>query len=200
MKTTLSRATAGLAVLVLSTPAFCEMRTYTIEGFLGKTDQNNAVRGFDAIGGYGDAKGIRGLVALGSAVDLELGYTDFGKAADNGIDQFGDLITDYLETRASQVGIRGTIPLGGKLALTGRVGVALWELDYRQTDSAFPGEVYRDGDEGADPYFGAGLQVQLEENIHLGVEYNALDFTAALGDASTEHEISSFVVSAGFSF
>jgi hypothetical protein len=201
MKANRGRNTAAVIVaLALSAPAFGDQRNYAIEGFIGKTDQTNAVQGFDAIGGYGDSRGIRGLFAINGAVDLELGYTDFGTAEDSGIDEFGDLVTDYLESTATQVGIRGTIPLGRKLALTGRAGVALWELDYRQTDSAFPGEVYRDGDEGADPYFGVGLKLQLEENIHLGVEYNALSFTAALGEASTEHDISSFVVSAGFSF
>lgn len=200
MKKVLLATTSALAALALSTPALCDMRNYAIEGFIGKTDQTNSVQGLDAIGGYGDAKGIRGLVAISSAVDLEIGYTDFGSAEESGIDQFGSLITDYLDTSASQVGIRGTIPLGGRVALTGRAGVALWELDYRQTISAFPGEAYRDGDKGADPYFGAGLQLQLEEKIHLGVEYNALDFTAALGDASTKHDISSLVVSAGFAF
>jgi OOP family OmpA-OmpF porin len=190
----------ALSALALSTPALCETYGYTIEGVLGKSDQTNAIDGFDAIGGYGSSKAIRGLFAINSALDLEVGYSDYGTAEDSGIDSFGDLITDTLVTTAAQVGIRGSIPLGNKLALTGRAGVALWELDYQQTDSAFPGEIYRDSDEGADPYFGAGLQLRLEDNLRLGVEYSLLSFSATLGDASTDHDISSFAVSLGFSF
>lgn len=200
MKKTLLTTTIALSALALNSPAVAEIYDFTIEGALGKSDQTNAIDGFDAIGGYGDSKSIRGLFAINSAVDLELGYTDFGTVEDSGRDEFGDLITDYLDSDAVQVGIRGTIPLGRKLALTGRAGIALWELDYQQTDSAFPGEVYKDADEGADPYFGAGLLLRLQENLRLGLEYNVLDFTAKLGDASTDQEISSFAVSLGLSF
>ncbi|MCW8193463.1 outer membrane beta-barrel protein [Proteobacteria bacterium 005FR1] len=200
MRKLLTTSVALSTLLVLTGPAFAEIYDFAIEGSLGKSDQTNSIDGFDAIGGYGDSKAFRGLFAINSAMHLELGYTDFGTAEDSSVDAFGDLLNDYLDTTAAQVGIRGTIPLGKKLALMGRAGVALWELDYRQTDSAFPGEVYRDADEGSDPYFGAGLQLRLQDNLRLGVEYNVLDFTAKLGDASTDQEISSFAVSLGYAF
>lgn len=188
------------AACVLSAATVAESRGYAIEGFLGKSDQTNSVGGFQTLSGYGTSKGLRGVFAINGAIDLELAYTDFGEAEDSGIDEFGDLITDTLDSSAAQVGIKGSIPLGRKVSLIGRAGVALWQLDYQQTDSAFPGDAYTDSDEGADAYFGVGMQVKLEENIYLGLDYNSLDFSPALGDASTNHEISNFGVSLGFSF
>lgn len=173
---------------------------YSIEGFLGKADQDNAVAGFQTLSGNDSSKGLRGAFAINRVLDLELAYTDFGEAEDSGLDDFGDLITDTLDSSAAQVGIKARLPLGRKVSLIGRAGVALWELDYRQTDSAFPGEAYTDSDEGTDAYFGVGMQVQLEQNLYLGLDYSSLDFTAALGDASTDHEISNFTVSLGYAF
>lgn len=189
-----------VAACAFSMSAMADRSDYAIEGFLGKSDQSNSVEGFQTLSGSDSSKGLRGVFAINQVIDLEIGYTDFGKAEDSGLDEFGDLITDTLDTTAVQVGIKGSIPLGRKVYLTGRAGVALWELDYRQTDSAFPGDAYTDSDEGTDPYFGVGLKVNLEDNIYLGVDYSSLDFTAALGDASTDHQISTFAVSLGISF
>lgn len=184
----------------MSAASAAEPNDYAIEGYLGKADQDNTVAGFQPLSGHDTSKGLRGVIGINRAVALELAYTDFGEAEDSGTDEFGDLITDTLDSSAAQVGIRGRLPLGRKVSLIGRAGVAMWELDYRQTDSAFPGEAFTDSDEGTDAYFGVGMQVQLEQNLYLGLDYSSLDFTANLGDASTDHEISNFSVSLGFSF
>jgi hypothetical protein len=98
------------------------------------------------------------------------------------------------------VGLKGSITLNRMVSLIGRIGIAMWELDFTETDSAFPGDIFRDKDEGTDTYFGVGLQMNLDNNFILSIEYTELDFSPALGAVNTGHNIENVSLSAGFRF
>lgn len=199
-RTQVKAALCTLALSGTSYSAVADRHSVAVEGFAGGAMQRNSVSGFDSLSGSDTSLGLRAAFAINPAVELELAYADFGTAEDSGIDEFGDLITDTLESSAKLAGIKGSFPLGPNVSLLGRAGMALWDVDYRQTDSAFPGEAYTDHDKGVDLYFGAGVQFNLAKNMYLSVDYTSLNVRASLGDASTRHDISNFGVALGVAF
>lgn len=173
---------------------------YALTFLYGEADQVNRARDADTLSATEVSKGIRLSGEINRALSLELGYSDFGAAATSYIDGFGDTITDTLDTSAAQLGIAARIPFGRVVSLTGRFGIASWQLDYSNTDSAFPGDVYRDSDEGVDPYVGVGLAFEFEDSLTIGVEYTGLEFDAALGAVKTRHTVDNVSLSLGLRF
>jgi len=193
----------SMMVLGLSAQSFADRRTdsdYAFDVLIGNADQNNDTRGANSITGNDTSMGIRFTASLNPVLGFELGYMGYGTAEESYIDNFGDTITDTIDSSAVQVGLSARLPLGRVASLVGRIGAASWELDYQNTDSFFPGDVYKDSDSGVDVYFGVGMEFQFEKNFRLGVEYNNLDYTAKIGAANTEHSIDNLAVTVGWTF
>lgn len=188
-----------LALVFVSSQVMAE-KQYAIEGFVGKADQENSISGGQTISGFESSQGIRFVVPLGRVTSLELGYTDFGEVNDSYVDGFGDTITNTLETESYNIGVRGQIPIGRILSLTGRVGLSFWNFDFTEKDSSFPGDVFPADDEGVDTYVGFGLQFDIEDNFRVAVEYTYLDFNAELNGISTDQEIKNVALSVGYRF
>ena len=174
--------------------------TYFIDGILGQADQKNTIGGFDAISGSDSSKGIRAGFYLNRIIGVEINYVDYGVSEDSLVDSFGDTITNTLDTRMTGVGLQGVLPLGHKVRLIGRAGIAAWDLRFSERDSAFPRDVFVDDTEGADAYFGLGLRFDIEDNVRIAVEYENMDFDAALGSADTDQTIHNVAISLGVTF
>lgn len=173
---------------------------YTIEGVYGRSFQENSLAGSQTLSDYAESSGVRGAVLITDHLAFEVSYIDYGFGETLYEDDFGDLIANTLDTQSVNIGLQGTLPLNHIVSLTGRVGVSMWELDFSEADSAFPGDVYRDSDQGADVYVGVGLQMNLENNFRLSIEYTELEFSPALGTVNTDHRVENVSLSAGVSF
>ncbi len=191
---------SGALMLGLSATEVMAERQYAIEGLLGKADQKNSIAGAQVIDGFESSQGIRFVAPLGRVTSLELGYMDFGKVEDRFIDSFGDTITDTLETESFNVGMRAELPLGRIVSLTGRVGLAFWDFNFTETDSAFPGDVFRSDDEGVDTYVGFGMQFDIEDDFRVAIEYTFLEFDADFDGLSTDQDIKNVAFSVGYRF
>ena len=200
-KTLISRFVILLTMplAVIATSATAETR-YFIDGMFGQADQKNTIGGFDAISGSDTSAGIRMGFYLNSMLGVEFTHVDYGVAEDDFVDSFGDIITNTLDTRMTGVGLQGVLPLGQKVHLIGRLGVAAWDVKFTEEDSSVPGVVYRDKSEGSDAYFGLGLRFDIEDNVRIAVEYENMDYEAALGAANTDHSVHNIGVSLGVLF
>lgn len=173
---------------------------YAFDFVVGQADQNNSEEDSITISGIDTSQAIRFTLQFNHVVGLEIGYTDYGEISDDYVNEFNEDVTDYLETKAVNVGVAARFPVGDVANIVGRAGVASWDLDYRETNSGFPGIDYTDSDEGLSGYIGVGISFDLAENFRVGAEVNALAFNASLGAVETDHVISNFAVSAGFQF
>ncbi len=97
-------------------------------------------------------------------VSAEVGYTSFGTTVDT---QDGSGSASQ-EAGAITASVVGTIPIGERFGLFGRVGAARYDLDNSGTIQGVPVE---DGDNSTKPFFGAGAKFHLTDNFALRAEY-----------------------------
>lgn len=174
--------------------------TYFVDGILGYANQKNSLGGFDTISGSDSSKGLRGGFYLKPNFGVEFTYMDLGVAEDSFINGSSQQVTDMLDTNWTGVGFQGGIRLGHSTVLVGRIGLAAWQIDYAQTNSGFPGDAFRDSDEGVDAYLGVGLRFDIEDHVRVSLEYQTLDFEAALGSANSDQTLQNIGISIGVLF
>ncbi|MGH1470635.1 MAG: outer membrane beta-barrel protein [Cellvibrionaceae bacterium] len=200
----INRFKLPLAFLIISgaavSTAVADSEGYAIDLLIGEAGQKNSEDYSQTISGSDTSKGIRFTAQLNRVIGIEVGYTDFGEVSDGYINEFDEDVTDYVDSSALNIGMNARIPLGHTVSLVGRVGIASWDLDYKEKNSGFPGDDYKDSDEGVDGYIGVGLRFDLEENFRVGIEYTGLGYSASLGAANTDHIINNLAISAGFTF
>jgi len=111
-------------------------------------------------------KSFRGNVGyqFSPYVGAEVGYTSFGTTYDSQDNQ-ADASQDAGAITASVV---GTIPLGDKFGLFGRIGAARYDLDNSGSIQGVPVE---EGDNDVKPFYGAGARFNVTENFALRAEY-----------------------------
>lgn len=97
-------------------------------------------------------------------VGAEVGYTSFGTIYDTQDNQ----IDASQEAGAVTASVIGTIPLGDKFGLFGRVGAARYDLENSGSIQGVPVE---EGDNDVKPFYGAGARFNLTENFALRAEY-----------------------------
>ena len=111
------------------------------EVLVGTADQEFS---FGSLSTSGDdmSFGIRGAFSLNEHFAVEAAYRIYGEADDTYIDDFGDTINDKLSSTALNLGVKGSIPFDNGISLNGRIGLALWDVELKETDSAFPGVTF----------------------------------------------------------
>jgi len=174
--------------------------TYFLDGIVGYANQKNSIGGFDAISGSNSSKGVRGGFYLKHNFGVEFTYMDLGTADDSFVNNSNQLVTNTLTSEWTGVGFQGGFKVGPGTVLVGRIGLAAWQLDFTEANSGFPGDIVRDGDEGVDAYLGLGLRFEIEDNIRVSIEYQTLDFEAALGAATTDQTLQNVGISVGILF
>ena len=194
----MKKSSLMLACVALSASVVTHADTdYFFDGVFGQTDQKNSLDGFDVITATDSAKGFRAGFYLNPQLGVEFVSMDYGVAEDSFVDGMGETVTNTLDTQMAGVGLQGVIPLSHKVKLTGRLGIAAWKLKFT---SGVPGDIFRDQDENVDAYVGLGLRFDVEDDIRIAVEYESMDFKAALGAADTDHTINHIGVSLGVLF
>lgn len=191
---------ASAATLLLATTAAQSEPRYTIEGIIGKADQENSGNGLPTISAYESSRGIRTTAMLSNNIALEVAYMDFGKAEESYIDSFNDTITDALDTTSLNVGLQGAFGISHAVSLTGRIGLSMWDFEFSETDTGFPGQIYRDDDQGVDAYYGVGMQFDVSPSFRLSLDYTVMDFGPKIGATNTDHTIENLSLSAGIRF
>lgn len=190
----------AMVVLPFTSVASFADTTYFFDGVFGQANQNNSIGGFDAISGSDASKGFRAGFYLYRHWGLEFTHMDFGIADDTFTNSFSEQVTNTMNSQWNGVGFQGGFPIAPRLIVTGRLGLAAWELDFTERNNAFPGDVFRDGDEGVDIYAGVGLRFEIEDNIRVSLEYEGMDMQAALGSADTDHTLQNVAVTVGVLF
>ena len=189
----------GLLAVSVVTQAETD-RGVTVEGLIGVADQETTINAF-SVDDSDTSLGLRLGFQINKYIAIEIAYRDYGEAEDSFIDSFGDNINDTVESDSIDFGVKGMLPLGDKFSLIGRVGMARWDYELSETDSAFPGEVFKVDDDGTDIYYGVGAQFNVTEQFFVTAEYTVLEMDFELaGVLSGEHEVKNLAISAGFKF
>lgn len=188
----------GLLLGSSSLSVFAENNT-SAEILFGMADQEISANGAS---GSGDdvSFGIRGGISLNQNVSAELSYHNYGEADDTYIDNFGDTINDKLTTTAFNLGIKGVLPLENGLSLNARIGVSFWDTELEQTDSFFPGQIFKADDDGKDLYYGIGAQYDINPNIYVGGEYTLTKMDISTEGVSADLDVDNISLSLGFKF
>jgi hypothetical protein len=95
---------------------------------------------------------------------VELSYLDFGDTED-------DILPIWtISGETFGLGMKMFIPISEQVALTGRLGVHRWDIEIstEQFGTFFSKHAY-------DPYCSLGFDVDLDENLYMGVEYTVYD-------------------------
>lgn len=187
----------ALALVVTFTASVCHAEgKISGELLVGKADQESEVSGLSISGGD-TSIGIRGSYLFNKNIAIEFAYRDYGESEDSYIDEFGDTITETLETSAIAVGVKGVIPLDNGFSLNGRIGISKWDYDIKETGSALPGEFTADG---TDLYYGIGAQYQFNEKVFIGLQYTITKMDVSLVFVSVDHEVKDISLSLGVNF
>ncbi|MGD8571782.1 MAG: outer membrane beta-barrel protein [Gammaproteobacteria bacterium] len=155
---------------------------------------------FTEVSGSDTSIGIRLGAPVGEFMVIEGALYNFGEANDNYFDEFGDFITTKSSTTSINGGFAGVIPLSYAADLVGRIGLTLWDSEIEITDSAFPGEVSVDDDNGVGIYFGFGARAKVAYNIKVGFEYMFFDFEPSYFGVTGDQSIDNFALTLDVGF
>lgn len=191
----------GILLASASLPVLAESK-FSGELLLGTADQKTSVDGFGSSTVDEVSIGVRGAYTLNKHFAIEAAYHNYGEAKNSYVDEFGDDIRETVETTAINLGIKGSLPFENGFSLYARAGIALWDLSIKETDSAFPGEVFSIEDDGNDIYYGVGAQLDLSDKFFIGAEYTITDMEAEASfmNISFDHEVTNLSVSVGYRF
>lgn len=173
--------------------------SFSAEILLGMADQEVSAYGSSA-SGDDTSIGIRGVVSLNKNFSAEIGYHNYGEADDTYIDEFGDTINDKLSTTAFNFGVKGILPLDNGISLNGRIGISFWDSELEETDSSFPGEIFKADDDGNDLYYGIGIQYDINSNIFVGAEYTLTKMDISTDGVSADLDVDNISLSLGYKF
>lgn len=187
-----------LSLALISSPVLAQ-GSFSGEILLGSADQETSGSG-GSISGSSTSFALRGVYGVNENLGVEFGYHNYGSFSETYIDSFGDTINDEASATAIAFGVKGIAPVHNIFSLVGRVGLALWDYELEETDSAFPGTVFSFSDDGSDIYFGFGGEFSVQENIHIGIEYSMLEMNMSFFGSSVKHKVNNLGVSVGMSF
>lgn len=189
----------GALLTSLSVSAFAESG-FSSEVLLGTADQKSSIKNFGSTSGDDTSLGLRGIYTLNQNIGFELSYQDYGQTNDRYIDEWGDTITDKVSTTAFNLGVKGIIPLDNNFSMHGRLGLSTWDVELEETDSFYPGQVFKVDDSGTDFYYGVGLQYGFSPHFQLGAEYTITNMDASLANVSVDHEVKNLAFSLSYSY
>lgn len=189
----------GVVLASVASQAMADTSGAFAEVLLGKAKQTASVDG-EAVSADDVSFGVRGGFNFNSNFAVEVGYHNYGEAEEKYFDEYGDYIVDKFSASALAAGVKASIPFESGFSLFARVGIALWDLKIKETDSYFPGEVFSLSDDGSDFYYGIGAQLKLGERWHIGADYTITDMDVSFDGFSFDHEIKNFALFAGYNF
>lgn len=171
---------------------------------LGSANQRTERDSMKITSGDDNSIGLRVIYSISSYIAFEFAYHDFGETddtfIDKSIDPSGGTITHEIDTTAIELGIKGSVPISNGFSVNGRIGTSKWDWDAKSTYSSLPGQLIKENDDGADLYYGAGLQFDISENIYIGAEYNVRKMNLKLNGSKLEHRVKNLSAFLGFAF
>jgi len=184
---TTAKTTALLVMLITPMETFAE---YDLSFELLAGDAKHRDHSYE---GSSSAIGLRIGYRLNPYFGLEASYQDFGKTDRFWFYRYFSSINEEYSTTALTFGLKGTIPLSNQFSVIGRAGVARWDHEYRSsgTSTDFPSLNYSKQleDSGTAPYYGVGIDYQLNERFHVGLEYSIYKL-----DVSTDEELPDYTI------
>lgn len=124
--------------------------------------QSEINQGF--FGEYGDGFKVFGGLQLNRNVAMEAAYIDYGNPSEN---VFG-ADTDY-EATAVAAWVKGLWPVFSSVDLTGKAGLAYWEVDSKSTLFGFPSS--KSSEDGVDFTWGIGASLNYWDKLSIQLEY-----------------------------
>ena len=189
MKTTISIAILALAATV---PTLATAQTVPPEAgayvgaALGQSKAKDACDGLGGVGFVGncdekdDAWKVFGGYQFNRHWGLELGYTDLGESSAGGT-VAGVPANASAEAKGVELTVVGTVPLGERFSLFGKVGAFRWDVDSRATVGAATAAA---DDTGTNFTYGVGLSFHINRNVSIRAEwqrYNDVGDNASTG-------------------
>lgn len=152
-------ARTAVVMLSLSAVAANAEDGFFIGATVGSAELTEAFDGFDVDAdstAYGFTAGWR----FNSNFALEAGYRNFGRF-DQTFDVDGQLTEVSIKADGFVIGVLGTVPVGERFSLFGKLGSYFWDGDSRINDLtvATPGDT--------NLYLGAGVSFRLSERLLL---------------------------------
>lgn len=141
--------------LDVSATSFSESSTQDSGLFL---DSHSTSYGF--IGGY----------QFSQYVAVELSYQKYG--------EFTSVTNNSthlkLNSNATQLGIKGILPLPNGYSINCRLGFASWDLNNSRKNPNPGDDISKLQSEGKDPYYGVGAEYRINKNLFVGLSYSVL--------------------------
>jgi len=173
---------------------------FSADILVGNANQETEIGEVASVSGNSFSVGLRTAYALNEYVAAELSYLHYGEMEDSFLDVFNDTITEKVETSSLNLGLKGSLPIRNGFSLLGRAGVSRWNYDVEESDSAFPGEVYKGSDDGVDVYYGVGAEYRASTNIRVALEYTNLTLDGTINGVEIDHSINNIALSLGYAF
>ncbi|MDQ2078143.1 porin family protein [Marinimicrobium sp. ABcell2] len=185
-----------ISSLTVSAHAYQDL---SAEVLLGISNQRTDFGDGDRASGDSTSFGLRGAYSFNPNVAVELSYQNYGSYDDRWVDEFGR-IDETFKSSALMAGVKMSLPLQAGYSLVGRVGASHWNFELEEIDSEFPGEVFVFDDSGTGLYYGVGVQLDITQDLFIGVEYTATQMDVTLGGFSVDHRARNIAASLGFRF
>lgn len=167
-------ALIACATLLASAPALAQ--GFYFGGSVGQSTMDVDVAGFS---GDDLAFKVFGGYRVNNYIAVEVFYTDFGAPDD------GPLGIDAFAYGAEAVGI---VPIGSRLEVFGKVGMAAWDADFTG-----PGGF---SDDGADLVYGGGLAIKVTDRLAIRGEWEFYQIESDVGGFDVDTQL----LSAGVQF
>ena len=182
MKTSLLSLLAGLAAsTILATSAIAEERNY-LKLNVGQTTIDPASGEMTFVIGAGRE--------VNKNIAFEFDFAKFGKSSISD-PNFG--YTESIDSHALRLSLLAKANLEDNISLYGRLGMAKWDFTYTESVGS-SGFEYRD--DGVGIYYGLGIEMRLDKNASLTLEFDEVPMDADL----VELDASTISIGAQFSF
>lgn len=195
----MKKITLGFLLAAAAMPAISDSN-FSAEILLGLADQESDIGGFRTPSGDDSSVGIRAAFNLNDYISFELAHFNYGDAEKSYVDSFGDDIKETISSEANNIGVKASVPVGGSFSINGRLGLSAWDYEYSYSDSFFGGEVFSEDDSGTDPYYGVGVQWEINEHLLLGAEYNITSMSITIDNVDIDNEVRNLALSIGYIF
>jgi OmpA-OmpF porin, OOP family len=172
---------------------------FSAEVLLGIANQRTDFGEGSRASGDSTSFGFRGAYRFNPNVSVELSYQHYGSYDDSWEDAIGR-VDESFETSAFMAGLKVSLPLEAGYSLIGRIGASRWSFELEEIDSEFPDDIFIFDDKGTDLYYGVGIQLDITQDLFIGVEYTATHMGVVIDNFAVDHRTRNISASLGFRF
>lgn len=167
---------------------------FNLDLIVGSANQKTNVSGEDAKEGNSDSVGVRLSYLVNDNFAIDLSYFDYG----NSIYKTSSVST-RTKSSSKSIGFSSHFDLSKKLLLTARGGISFWEFDAVEAFTTST-NVWTFSDNGMDPYYGLGLEYNLDDKVSLGLDLSYIKMGIEPSNLTADHEVINTSLSLGYRF